>query len=266
MPVEPGGERLRSARGPCFPRRSHKTRLADITDLAAFRAEPVETFHTSKRFSSGFASFDGRAYLGISVASFINKHWTGKRALKLAELSKQSAPRKNCRRDSCLWQVEGGNVMKVKEIMSPDAKACAETANLARAAELMSHNNCGILPVVAGGGKVVGLITDRDICVSAAKVDKSLASIYVNEVISGEVHACRPEDDIHAALRTMRENKVRRLPVIDAEGILSGILSMDDVLLSAEEVTGRTATELSYGDAVRTYKAILAQQTHRVAA
>lgn len=156
--------------------------------------------------------------------------------------------------------------MKVKEIMTSDAKACAETANLARAAELMSHNNCGILPVVTGGGKVVGLITDRDICVAAAKVDKSLASIHVNEVISGDVHACRPEDDIQAALRTMRENKVRRLPVIDAEGMLNGILSMDDVLLNAEEVTGRTATELSYGDAVRTYKAILTQQTHRVAA
>jgi CBS domain-containing protein len=156
--------------------------------------------------------------------------------------------------------------MKVKEIMTSDAKACAETANLARASELMSHNNCGILPVVTGDGKVVGLITDRDICVAAAKVDKSLASIRVDEVISGDVHACRPEDDIQAALRTMRENKVRRLPVIDAEGMLNGILSMDDVLLKAEEVTGRTATELSYGDAVRTYKAILAQQTRRVAA
>jgi FOG: CBS domain len=156
--------------------------------------------------------------------------------------------------------------MKVKEIMTPDAKACAETANLAKAAELMSHNNCGILPVVTAGGKVVGLITDRDICVAAAKNNQSLASMRVEEVITGNVHACCPEDDIQAALRTMRENKVRRLPVIDAEGMLSGILSMDDVLLNAEEVTGRTATELSYGDAVRTYKAILAQQTHHVAA
>lgn len=156
--------------------------------------------------------------------------------------------------------------MKVKDIMSPDAKACAETATLARAAELMSHNNCGILPVVAAGGKVVGLVTDRDICVNAARTNKSLASMRVEEVISGKVYACRPEDDIQAALRTMRENKIRRIPVIDAEGMLKGLLSMDDVLLNAEEVTGGTATELSYGDAVRTYKAILAQQVNRVAA
>lgn len=156
--------------------------------------------------------------------------------------------------------------MKVKEIMTPDAKACAETANLARAAELMSHNNCGILPVVTAGGKVVGLITDRDICVAAAKNNKSLASIRVDEVLSGDVHACRPEDDIQAALRTMRENKVRRLPVIDAEGMLKGILSMDDVILGAQETTDGKAAELSYTDAVKTYKAIVAQQTQRVAA
>ena len=155
--------------------------------------------------------------------------------------------------------------MKVKEIMTPNAKACAESANLARAAELMSENNCGILPVVTADGKVVGLITDRDICVAGTKNNQSLASIRVNEVISGDVHACRPEDDLQAALRTMRENKVRRLPVIDTEGMLKGILSMDDVLLNAEEVTDTKATELSYGDAVRTYKAILSQQARHIA-
>jgi CBS domain-containing protein len=156
--------------------------------------------------------------------------------------------------------------MKVKEIMTSGAKACAETANLARAAELMSHNNCGILPVVTAGGRVVGLITDRDICVAAAKSNKSLLSMSVDEVISGDVYACRPEDDIQTALRTMRGNKVRRLPVIDAEGMLKGILSMDDVILGARETAEADGAELSYTDAVKTYKAIVAQQTQHVAA
>jgi CBS domain-containing protein len=148
--------------------------------------------------------------------------------------------------------------MKVKEIMTSGAKACAETANLARAAELMSHNNCGILPVVTAGGRVVGLITDRDICVAAAKSNKSLLSMSVDEVISGDVYACRPEDDIQTALRTMRGNKVRRLPVIDAEGMLKG--------LGARETAEANGAELSYTDAVKTYKAIVAQQTQHVAA
>ena len=156
--------------------------------------------------------------------------------------------------------------MKVKEIMTPDARACAEDANLAKAAELMSQNNCGILPVVTSAGKVVGLITDRDICVAGAMTNKPLANLSVDQVISGNVYACRTEDDVQLALGTMRENKVRRLPVLDADGKLKGILSMDDVVLHAEEVTGRKPTELSYGDAVKTYKAILAKQAQRVSA
>ena len=156
--------------------------------------------------------------------------------------------------------------MKVKEIMTAEVKACAETSNLARAAELMALNNCGILPVVTGGGKVVGLITDRDICVAAAKKDRSLANLRVDEVTSRKVHACRPEEDVRAALGVMREYKVRRLPVIDAEGVLQGILSMDDVILCARETTGGNPAALSYSDAMKTYKAILAQQMRRAAA
>lgn len=156
--------------------------------------------------------------------------------------------------------------MKVKEIMTSNPNACADTADLAKAAELMSQNNCGIIPVVTTTGKVVGLISDRDICVAAARKNEKLAGIKVGEVISGDVYSTRPDDDIHTALKTMREHKVRRLPVIDAGGKLQGILSMDDVLLRAEEVTPRKPAELSYGDAIATYKAILAHQTHHVAA
>jgi CBS domain-containing protein len=58
--------------------------------------------------------------------------------------------------------------MKVKEIMTPNAKACTPTDTLAAAARFMWDNDCGILPVVKDGGKVVGLITDRDICMAAA--------------------------------------------------------------------------------------------------
>lgn len=150
--------------------------------------------------------------------------------------------------------------------MTPEAKTCDEGANLAKAAELMSQNNCGILPVVTRAGKVVGLITDRDICVAGAKNNRPLANLHVDDVITGDVHSCRADDDIQTALRTMRENKVRRVPVLDAEGRLKGILSMDDVVMHAKEVTTRTPTELSYGDAIGTYKAILTKQAQRIAA
>jgi CBS domain-containing protein len=146
--------------------------------------------------------------------------------------------------------------MKVKEIMSTNPKACTLTDNLSAAAGLMWENDCGILPVVAEGGKVVGLITDRDICMAANLNGRNLWNIAVEDVISGEVFACKPEDDIHSVLTTMQENKVRRLPVVAADGTLEGILSMNDIVLKAEEPKDKKATELSYADVVKTYKSI----------
>ena len=94
------------------------------------------------------------------------------------------------------------SAMKVKEIMSANAKVCTLTDSLSSAASLMWENDCGILPVVAEGGKVVGLITDRDICMAANLNNRHLWNIAVEDVISGKVYACKPEDDVRSALKT----------------------------------------------------------------
>ena len=146
--------------------------------------------------------------------------------------------------------------MKVKEIMSTNPKACTLTENLSAAAGLMWDYDCGILPVVAEGGTVVGLITDRDICMAASLKNRNLSNIAVEDVISGKVFACKPEDDIHTALETMQVNKVRRLAVVAEDGTLEGILSINDVVLKAGETTGKRTPELSYADVVNTYKSI----------
>jgi CBS domain-containing protein len=146
--------------------------------------------------------------------------------------------------------------MKVKEVMSVNPKACTLTDNLSAAAGLMWEHDCGILPVVVEEGKVVGLITDRDICMAANMKARQLADIVVADVISGDIYACKPDEDIRSALKTMQEKKVRRLPVIAADGTLQGILSMNDVVLKADEPKEKKASELSYGDVVNTYKSI----------
>ena len=146
--------------------------------------------------------------------------------------------------------------MKVKEIMSTNPKVCTLTDNLSAAAGLMWDNDCGVLPVVAEGGKVVGLITDRDICMAANLKNRNLSNIAVEDVVSGKVFDCKPEDDIHTALKTMQENKVRRLPVVSADRKLEGILSMNDLVLKADEAKEKRAPELSYADVVNTYKSI----------
>jgi CBS domain-containing protein len=142
--------------------------------------------------------------------------------------------------------------MKVQEVMTQDVKACFPDTNLAAAAALMWENDCGILPVVVNGGNAVGVITDRDIAIAVGTRGRAPQDIRVDEVIHGPVFACAPDDDIHAALKTMRKDKVRRLPVLSGGGALKGILSLNDVVLHAQKGNN----ELDYDDVVSTFKAI----------
>jgi len=150
--------------------------------------------------------------------------------------------------------------MKVKEVMTPNPKACTTTDTLATAARFMWDHDCGVLPVVTAGNKVVGLITDRDICMSAGMHGCNLSNLAVEDVISGKVYSVEPDDDVHKALETMQDRKVRRLPVIDADGTLQGLLSMNDVVLRAQEKKEKKVPGIAYADVVDTYKAICAHQ------
>jgi CBS domain-containing protein len=148
--------------------------------------------------------------------------------------------------------------MKVKDLMTENPKACLPTSNLAEVAGLMWEYDCGILPVVAHGGQVVGLITDRDVCMAAALKNRHLENIAVEDVTSGKVISCHPDDDVHTALKTLQENKIRRLPVVATDGTLEGIVSMNDIVLRAQEARDKKTPDVSYADVVATYKAICA--------
>jgi predicted transcriptional regulator len=78
--------------------------------------------------------------------------------------------------------------------------------------------------------------------------------------MTGKVYSCAPEDDVHKALETMRHRKVRRLPVVAADGTLQGILSINDITLNANELTSKKIPEISFRDLVQTYKAICAHK------
>ena len=146
--------------------------------------------------------------------------------------------------------------MKVRDVMTGGVKSCGPDTNLAAAAMIMWENDCGAVPVVDGAGKVVGMITDRDICMAAATKNREASRIAVVEVITGNVFSCRPEDDLSVALKMMRNEQVRRLPVVNGDGELCGVLSVNDVLLRAEVAGGKKTQELSYAEAVDTLKSI----------
>ena len=152
-------------------------------------------------------------------------------------------------------RAKGDPFMKVKEIMTPNPKAIWLTESLTDAAQLMWENDCGVLPIIKDGRKVIGMITDRDICMAVATRDANPSSVSVEEVMTGEVYSVNPEDELDRALRAMQEHKIRRLPVINAEGELEGILSMNDVVNNAQTSESAFAG-ISYGDVVKTYQAI----------
>jgi CBS domain-containing protein len=141
--------------------------------------------------------------------------------------------------------------MQIQDIMVRDAKFCRLDTNLAEAVEILWNNDCGALPVLDGEGKVVAMITDRNICIALGTRNLRPSEIKVSEVAPQEVYTCAPEDDIRAALRTMQTQRVRRLPVVSEDGLLRGILSLDDIVLSA-----RKTPALSYEHLVETVRAI----------
>ena len=153
--------------------------------------------------------------------------------------------------------------MKVADIMAKPPAYCSPQTNLAAAVEILWRQNCGILPIVDSEEKVVGLVTDRDICVALGTRNRLPSDLTVGEVTSGKVIACKPDDDIRGALATMAHAKVRRLPVIDAEGKLQGILSVDDVVLCTETGTIKGDSELSFEDLANTLKILYAAKPLR---
>ena len=151
--------------------------------------------------------------------------------------------------------------MKVKDIMIHPARSCGPETTLNEAAMMMWDTDCGALPVVNFEGKVIGMITDRDICMATATRNRPPSEITVFETITGQVHACAPGDDIHAAMETMARHQVRRLPVVDDRGLLAGMVSMNDIVLRAGERVGRHAPSLTEEDVVGALKSIGA---HRI--
>lgn len=124
--------------------------------------------------------------------------------------------------------------MKVRDLMSVDVKTCSEDTDLSTATKMMWDGDCGIVPVVDGNRRVAGVVTDRDICVAAATRSLSPATIRVRDVMSKTVATCSDTDDARVALATMKDRRVRRLPVVDRQQRLVGVVSLNDLVARAE--------------------------------
>lgn len=129
--------------------------------------------------------------------------------------------------------------MKVSKWMTADVLSCCKGDSMERAAQIMWDHDCGSVPVVGEEGRVEGVITDRDVAMAAYTSGRSLGALPVERAMSCSVCACEPDDVIDVALDLMASHQLHRLPVVDAEQRVVGMLSLADVVQSALHEDGR---------------------------
>lgn len=141
--------------------------------------------------------------------------------------------------------------MTCEEMMTPNPTCCRGDDTIDKAAHLMTIEDVGLLPVVTEqSGKLIGVLTDRDIVVKVVAKDRDARSTVVSEVMTGDPVFCGPEDPIDAALQRMATHQVRRIPIVDTRGIIVGIISQADVAtrLGQPAQTGQVVEAISEAD------------------
>jgi CBS domain-containing protein len=121
-------------------------------------------------------------------------------------------------------------VLRVNGIMSRHVYTCRARDPLLVAAQVMWEHDCGCVPVLDDAGQLSGVITDRDIGMAAFIQGKNLHEMLVSSACSRELYTCHAEDLVVDAMETMARAQVRRLPVVDANGQLVGLLSLSDLI------------------------------------
>ena len=122
--------------------------------------------------------------------------------------------------------------MRVKHVMTKDPTCCVGSDTADRAACIMRDEDTGIVPVIENeqSQKIVGVVTDRDLCMAVVAAARDPRTVHVDECMTTAVVACSPNDAIEKATELMRDNQVRRIPVVNEARELQGILSMADVV------------------------------------
>ncbi len=145
--------------------------------------------------------------------------------------------------------------MRVRDVMKHKPSTCLPEDSLANAGEKMRRIGCGVLPVVDQGGALTGILTDRDICCALTDTDRRASEMQVVEAMTVEVKTCTAGAPILDALQTMKRNQVRRLPVVDVQRGVEGVLSLDDVAAAAHAIA-TDATDVTWNQVGAALQAI----------
>jgi CBS domain-containing protein len=146
--------------------------------------------------------------------------------------------------------------MQVRDVMTREVVTCGRETTLATAATRMWEGDCGLLPVLDPEGMVVGVLTDRDICMTLAWTDRPASQATAGEVVRPDPRCCGEGDTVQEALERMGRDQVHRLPVVDPDGRLRGIVSIRDLARAARRANRYADGAPSYPEVMEAYRAI----------
>ena len=152
--------------------------------------------------------------------------------------------------------------MKIENLMTREVQTCHPADPLTIPAQKMWESDIGSLPVVDDDQHVVGMITDRDICMAAYTQGRSLSEIPVSVAMSKELFACTPNDSIKDAEEVLRSHQIRRLPVLNEYRNPVGIVSLSDIIREAEHETSLKNREISTQEVTETLATISQPRQH----
>lgn len=133
--------------------------------------------------------------------------------------------------------------MKINECMCQDVCYVLPSCNVYDAARIMNENHIGCIPVCDDDKKVVGIITDRDIVLRGIACDKDAKTTPVSEIMTTNVCTCGIEEETEAVQNTMSQNQIRRIPVVDNQNKMVGILSMGDLAHHSQKIGNQEFTQ-----------------------
>jgi CBS domain-containing protein len=132
----------------------------------------------------------------------------------------------------------------IKEVMTRDVRACEPNATVADAAKVMAQEDVGPVPIVEDG-RLVGIVTDRDIVVRVVAEGRDPNATTVKEIASTDLVTVSPGDDLDEALNLLAERQVRRLPVVEGDRLVGIVAQADVARLGKDKQTGEVVEEIS---------------------
>lgn len=151
--------------------------------------------------------------------------------------------------------------MLISDIMTRTIGSCTAQDTLHEAAHIMWECDCGCVPIVDENRQVIGIVTDRDVCMAGYTKDMRLKDILISEIMTTAPFCCNIQDSTITAEELMQTHQIRRLPVVDQNGLLVGMLSLNDLALEYEREKKQKRKDVN-ADQVSSTLSAICSHTH----